>query len=151
MIKFLLEIIDSYENSQKHDVNFNRLQWIIVVLFVLWDLGFLSESFLEPKHYQILFKELCVTPHSIARLTHFNEVQETILISEMLRKKLFSLLKYIQNKMTYLKSPITEIMFSFPMLHFAQGVCVPLADISILPIANAKSALQHFKTTTERW
>ena len=148
MIKWLKEIINSYKKAQKHDVD---LQWILALLFVLWDTELLRE--LEPKHFQGLFKELCAIPQSTSKYSYFTAAQEKILKNDSSRAKVVKILKWMQVKTISFKQSIPEILFTFPMCHFAQGLCVPFADASILPIVNhnTKSALQDFKNATINW
>jgi len=151
MFKWLLEVIDFYEKPMQHDVNFHSLQRILVVLVVSWDLEFLRDF--EVKYYQILFKELCVIPPSMSKQLYISTVEENVLRSDLLRTKVVSIIKWMQIKTVSFKQPIPEILFSFPILHFALRLCVPFADASSLPIINSdtRSALQHFKYSTRNW
>ena len=153
MVKWLLEVIDSYDKLQERDVRFNSLQWIMVLLFVLWHLEFLKENLIDTKYYQILFRELCVLPHSeinSSKWSHFSAVEENILRSNQLSEIFVTLLKYMHTKA---RQPMPEILFSFPMLHFAQGLCTPFADSSVLPIVSpdSKFTFYHFKNVTTKW
>ena len=150
MTSWLLEIIEFYEKLQNRDATFNSLQWILVLLLIMQRLDLLKENVLEAKHYQILFTELCLLSHSEisnSNWLHFTAVEENMLRSENLRKMLVNVLTYMQTKA---KQPMPEILFSFPILHFAQGLCVPFAEISVLPM-DCTSAFFHFKSTTYKW
>jgi len=151
MVKWLLEVIDSYDKLKERDERFNSLQWIMVLLFVLWNLEFLKD--IDTKYYQILFRELCVLPHSeinSKKWSHFIAVEENILRSNQLSEIFITLLKYMHNKA---RQPMPEILFSFPILHFAEGLCTPFGDVSILPIVStdSKMAFNHFKYITSKW
>ena len=153
MVKWLLEVIDSYEKLKERDVRFNSLLWVMVLLLVLWHLDFLKENLIDFQYYQILFRELCVIPKSEIsnnRWSHFTAVEEYILRSSHLSERFVELLKYMQSKA---RQPMPEILFSFPILHFAQGYCTPFADASILPFANtdSKFAFNHFKIIASKW
>lgn len=151
MVKWLIKIVDSYEKQQNHKADFNQLQWILITMFVLYDLDFLRD--LDAKYYQILFRVMGQIPHSAHKHPHFSAVEENILKNDVLRKKMISMLKGMLTKSFSFKQPILEVLFSFPMLHFAQGLCVPFADPSTLPISNSdtRSALMDFKHATSKW
>ena len=153
MVKWLLEVIDSYDKLKERDVRFNSLQWIVVLLFVLWNLEFLKENLIDTKYYQILFRELCMIPHSEIssnKWSHFTAVEENILRSSQLSEEFVKLLKYMHTKA---RQPMPEILFSFPILHFAEGLCTPFADVStVLTVSmDSKSALYHFRNIANRW
>ena len=143
---WLQDIIEQLEN---YDGTFNILQSVIILLSVICKLDLLK--FLEHKHYPVLFRGLCTVPDT-GVWSDLVPIKETVLKDDKLKSELVNILKRMQHSSEH-KKPIIEVMFSFPMLHFAQGVWTPFKPITdyINFDTSRKAALQHFKNMTVKW
>ena len=153
MYEWLVKIIDSYE-KQENCYKFNILQCDIILLMIIKKLNLLEEMFLE-KHYQILFKGLCVIPEfkSTESWPDFVQVKEDFLKDDKNKSEFIQFLKYMQRKALNFGSPIPQVLFSLPLLHFAQGVWKPFEVMTKLPTMDStiRSALSYFKEITAKW
>ena len=141
------------EELQSYDGKFNILQSVIILLVVVCKLDALK--FLEDRHYQVLFKGLCTIPEftDTDAWPDLIPIKESFLQNDRLKLELFYCLKRIQHKSHGFKKPIVEVIFSFPMLHFAQGLWKPFEPIvDIVHFESSKkAALNHFKNITANW
>ena len=150
MLSWLQDVI---EELQSYDGTFNILQSVIILLMVICRLEL--DKFLEDKHYQVLFKGLCIIPE----FTDTNAwpdlipIKESFLKNDRLKKELVNFMKRIHHKSHGFKKPIIEVIFSFPILHFAQGVWTPFKPIAdfVHFESSRKAALNHFKDITAKW
>ena len=143
---WLQDIIEQLEN---YDGTFNILQSVIILLSVICKLDLLK--FLEHKHYPVLFRGLCMIPETDV-WSDLVPIKETFLKDARPRLELVTILKRMQFSSEH-KKPIIEVMFSFPMLHFAQGVWTPFKPITdYVNFDKSKGeALRHFKCMTVKW
>ena len=146
---------DVIEDLQSYDGKFNILQSVIILLMVVCRLELDKLDFLEDKHYQVLFKGLCTIPEftDTDGWPDLMPIKESFLKNDKLKSELVIFMKQIQRKSHWLKKPIVEVIFSFPMLHFAQGVWKPFQPIvDIVHFESSrKAALNHFKDVTAKW
>ena len=146
MVAWLGDIIEQLEN---YDGTFNILQSVIILLSVICKLDLLK--FLEHKHYPVLFRGLCTIPET-GIWSDLTPIKETVLKDDGLKSELVKILKRMQCSSEH-KKLIIEVMFSFPMLHFAQGVWTPFKPITdyINFDTSRRAALHHFKNMTVKW
>jgi len=153
MYEWLVKIIDQY-GKQENCNKFNILQNDIILLMVIKKLNLLQEMFLE-QHYKILFKGLCTISESknIKIWPHFVEVKEDFLKNDQNKSEFIHFLKYMQKKALNFGSPIPEVLFSLPLLHFAQGVWKPFKVMTKLPTMDSgmRAAFYYFKEITAKW
>ena len=150
MISWLQDVI---EELQSYDRTFNILQSVVILLTIVCKLNL--DKFLEDKHYEVLFKGLCTIPE----FTDTHEwpdlmlINESFLKSDRLKSELVFALKRIQLKNWRSKSPMVEVIFSFPLLHFAQGLWAPFKPITDIVNfeSSRKEALSYFKHVTAKW
>ena len=150
MLTWLLDIIEVLQN---YDGTFNILQSIIILLMVISRLNLLKS--LEDKHYQVLFKGLCTIPDftDIDSWPDLVPIKESFFKNDRLKSELTGLLKQMQYNNCWSKKPMIEVIFSFPMLHFVQGVWKPFKPITdyIIFDSSKKAALYRFKDITVKW
>ena len=144
------------EELQNYYGTFNILQSVIIVLMVICKLKEIDLKFLEEKHYQVLFKGLCRIPEfaNINAWPDLIPIRESFLKHNKLKSELTHFLKIIQRKSCESKKPLIEVIFSFPMLHFAQGVWSPfktITDFVNFDESSRRAALNHFKEITTNW
>ena len=146
MVAWLLDIIEQLESF---DGTFNILQSVIILLTVICKLDLLK--CLEHKHYPVLFKGLCMIPDTGDWLD-LVPIKESFLKDDRLKSEFVSFLKRMQYSSGH-KKPMIEVMFSFPMLHFAQGIWTPFKPIRdyVNFESSRKAALHHFKNVTAKW
>lgn len=145
MINWILNVLNLYNNLQSYDGAFNSLQSTVMLLIVLSKTNLLRDGFLEVKHYQILFKGLCV----ISNFKHDKWIHFESYFLKDNNKLIVDILKYIQNQSVNCRQTIPEVFFSFPLLHFAQRLCVPFQDFSgVPPLKKLKSETSHFNRVT---
>ena len=112
-------------------------------------------KFLEDKHHQVLFKGLCTIPEftDTDAWPDLIPIKESFLKNDRLKFELTHFLKQIQHKSRWFKNPIVEVIFSFPMLHFAQGLWKPFEPIVdfVNFESSRRAALNHFKDITAKW
>ena len=144
---WLLDIIEQLEN---YDRTFNILQSVIILLSVMYKLDLLNS--LEHKHYVVLFRGLCTIPET-GVWSDLVSIHEAFLKDDRLKSELVRILKRIMQYSSEHKKPIIEVMFSFPMLHFAQGVWTPFKPITdyVNFDTSRRAALYHFKCMTVKW
>ena len=151
MVVWLQHIIEELQNC---DGTFNILQSVIILLMVICRLK-VDLKFLEENHYQVLFEGLCRIPESVdvEEWPHLMSIRESFLKDDILKSEFIRFLKQIQRKSRQLKKPLVEVIFSFPMLHFAQGVWSPFKPIKdfIYFDSSKQAALNHFKDVTANW
>ena len=144
---------DVTEELQSYDGKFNILQSVVILLMVMCRLEL--DKFLEDKHYQILFKGLCTMPEFTDSdgWSDLMPIKDSFLKNDTLKSELVRFLKRTQHKSRELKRPILEVIFSFPVLHFAQGVWTPFKPIEnfVHFDSSRKAALNHFKGITAKW
>ena len=154
MCNWLLSIIDFYERQNNFD-NFNILQNVMIFLMVINRLDLLQEMYLEDKHYRVLFKGLCtISKYKNTDVwPQFVSVQETFLIDYSVKSRFVDFLKKLQREASSLRTPVPEILFSFPVLNFVHGTWTPFKILSELPTLDSKirAALAYFKQVTARW
>ena len=150
MLSWLQDVI---EELQSYDGTFNILQSIIILLMVICRLDL--DKFLEDKHYQVLVKGLCIIPEftDTDGWPDLLPIKESFLKNDGLKSELVNFMKRIQHKSRGFKNPIVEVIFSFPMLHFAQGLWKPFEPIVdfVNFESSRKAALNHFKDITAKW
>ena len=146
---------DTIEELQSHDGTFNILQSVMILLMVICRLELLGTKFLEDKHHRVLFKGLCTIPE----LTDTGDwldlipIKESFLKDDRLKAEFVPFLKRIHRTSHDRKNPMIEVIFSFPMLHFAEGLWTPFKPITdfVHFDSSRKAALDHFKKTTTNW
>ena len=149
MLAWLKNII---EELHAYDGTFNILQTVMILVMIVGRLKLLDMIALEDKHYQVLFKGLCTIPEFMNTndWSHLIPIKESFLKNDALKSDFVYFLKQMQHKP---KKPIIEVIFSFPMLHFAQGVWIPFN--SIITYLNfdssRKAALNYFKQVAIKW
>lgn len=128
MINWILNIISVCNDLQTCDETFDALRSTVMLLIILWNTNLIKENILEVKHYQMLFIGLCL-------LSSFEEDKWIYFENSFLkhRKLIVDILKYVHDQYSKCRQAIPEVIFSFPLLHFAQGLCVPFQDVSELP------------------
>ena len=143
---------DVIEELQSYDGKFNILQSVIILIMVICRLEL---DKLEDKHYQVLFKGLCTIPEftDTDGWPDLMPIKESFLKNDKLKSELVIFMKQIQRKSHWFKKPIVEVIFSFPMLHFAQGLWKPFQPIMdfVNFESSKKAALNHFKDVTAKW
>ena len=151
--EMLAWLVDTIKALQNYDGTFNILQSVIILLMIIARLDLLKS--LEDKHYQMLFKGLCTIPEftDIDAWPDLMPIKESFFKNDRLKSELTGLLKEMQYKSCRSKKPIIEVIFSFPMLHFVQGVWKPFKPITDYVIfdSSRKAALHHFKDVTVKW
>ena len=151
MVAWLKQVIEELQN---YDGTFNILQSVIILLMVICRLD-LDLKFLEENHYKVLFKGLCRIPEfaDTNDWPHLMPIRESLLKEDKLKSEFIHFLKKIQRKSCQLKKPLVELIFSFPMLHFAQGVWSPFKPIVdfINFESSRRAALNYFKDITANW
>ena len=125
MKNWILNIISVCHDLQTCDETFNALRSTVMLLFVLWNTELIKDGILEVKHYQMLFKGLCLpsnfeTDRWICFVNSFSNHNKLIV----------EILKYVHDRSSKCRQAIPEVIFSFPLHHFAQGLCVPFQHIS---------------------
>ena len=145
---------DVTEELQSYDGTFNIFQSVVILLMVMFKLEL--DKFLEEKHYQMLFKGLCTIPEFTDSdgWPDLTLIKDSVLKNDRLKSELVHVLKRTQHKSRELKKPIIEVIFSFPILHFAQGVWTPfkpIVDFVNFAESSKKAALNHFKDITTKW
>ena len=145
---------DVIEELQSYDGTFNILQSVIILLMIVYRLEL--DKFLEDKHCQVLFKGLCTIPEftNTDDWPDLMPIKESFLKNDKLKSELVNFLKRIQLKSCWsTRNPIVEVIFSFPMLHFAQGLWKPFQPIvDFVNFESSKNAaLKHFKEVTAKW
>ena len=127
MKNWILNIINVCHNLQTCDETFDPLLSTVMVLFILWKTDFIKDNILEVKHYQMLFKGLCL-PCS------FEKDRWICFENSFLKhnKLIVDILKCVHDRCLKCRQAIPEVIFSFPLHHFAQGLCAPFQDVSEL-------------------
>ena len=102
----------------------------------------------------MLFKGLCTIPEftDANGWPHLKPIKESFLKDDLLKSEFVKFLKRIQEHSRYHKNPMLEVMFSFPMLHFAQGLWMPFKPITdfVNFESSRKAALTHFTNITAK-
>ena len=138
MISWILKILD---NLQRCNERFNSLLSTVMLIGVLKDTKLLHDNFLQVKHYQVLCKGLCIPSNFKSSswndfISYFSDYREQIV----------DVLKDLHNQTLNCKQSLPEVIFSFPLLHFAEGLCVPFQNVSNLPVLmkTSKSNVSYF-------
>ena len=142
---------DNIKELENYDGTFHILQSAIVLLNVTFKLNLLK--LLEVNHYQVLFKGLC-TMSDTGDWLDLESIKESFLKHDRLKSEVVDILKQTQRDSRSRIKPIIEVMFSFPMLHFAQGVWKPfqpITDYVNFFESSRRAALNHFKDVTVKW
>ena len=153
--------IDSFgiKLKQRQDVMFNVLQSALILLLVIHRLDDLLLQdgykyflkFLEEKHYKVLFQGLCTIPdwrNNTKSWPDFLLIKEQFLKS---KADIAHVLTKMHNKVSQFSQLIPEILFSFPVFHFAKGMWEPFeACLTYGP--ELKGSFNYFKEiTTMKW
>ena len=154
-----METIDSFgiKVKQKQDIMFNVLQSTLILLLVIHRLdNFLQNGnndflkLLEERHYKVLFQALCTIPdwcRNTKSWPDFLAIEEQFI---GVKADIVHVLINMQRKASYFRQPIPEVLFSFPILHFAQGVWQPFKDVLTCgPELN--TSFSYFKEITTKW
>lgn len=147
MLAWLCDIIEELENC---DRTYNVLRSVIVLLTVICKLNSLNQ--LEINHYQVLFKGLCMIPDTGDWLD-LVLIKESFLKDVKQKSELVTNLIQMQRNSHWRKKSLIEVIFSFPMLHFAQGIWTPFEPITdhINFESSKRAAWDHFKSVTVKW
>ena len=144
---------DVIEELQNYDGTFNILQSVIILLVVICKLDVLKA--LEDRHCKLLFRGLCTIPEftDTDAWPDLIPVKESFLQDDRLKLELTHCLKRIQHRTHGFKKPMVEVIFSFPMLHFVQGLWKPFEPIVdfVHFESSRNAALNHFKDVTAKW
>ena len=129
MKSWILNIIGECHDMQMRDEAVDALQSTVMLLMVLWNTDLMKDGFLEVKHYHIFFKGLYLP----ASFTKESWVYFKACFSNH-NRLIVEILQYLHNQYSRFKQEIPEVIFSFPLLHFVQGLCVPFQSVLEVPI-----------------
>ena len=156
-----METIDSFgiKLKQRQDMMFNVLQSALILLLVIHRLDNLLLQdgnnyflkFLEVKHYKVLFQGLCTIPDW---RNNTKSWPDFLLIAEQFSQSkadIAHILTNMHGKVSQFRQLMPEVLFSFPIFHFAKGVWKPLTDcLTYGP--ELKGSFSYFKEiTTTKW
>ena len=166
MCKWLMETTDSYGTKlqQRPDKMFNILQSTIILLVVIHRLNLLVYDecnyflkCLEEKHYQVLFQGLCTIPdwkNNPEDWPDFRSIEELLFkFDKKIKTDIVDVLISMYMKASHFKQSMPEVLFSFPIFHFAKGVWKPFKDATKLQTFNSEinGAFHYFKETATKW
>lgn len=159
-----METIDSLsEKLQEGNRMFNVLQSVMILLLIICRLDALlmndSNFFLKSldyKHYKVLFQGLCVIPDWKGAKTwpDFMSVQE-LFNSNTTKGDIAYVLRNMQmlTKTSKFIQIVPEVLFSFPILHFANNTWEPFKDATELLSIDVTftRSFNYFKEVTAKW
>ena len=147
--------------KQKQDKIFCVLQSTIILLLIIRRVDSLLQQdgynyclkFLEEKHYKVLFQGLCMMPdwkHSTKNWTDFALIEELFSKSKV---DVVHVLTNMHRKVPSFRQPLPEVLFSFPIFHFAKGTWKPFKEATELVTFNSEitGSFIYFKDATKRW
>ena len=107
-------------------------------------------KFLEERHYKVLFQGLCTIPNW---RNNTNSWPDFLIIEEQfirIKADIVHVLTNMQRKAPHFRQHIPEVLFSIPILHFAQGVWEPFKDVLTYGPEFNRS-FSYFKEITTKW
>ena len=156
-----METIDSFgiKLKQIQDIMFNVLQSALILLLVIRRLDNLLLQdgynyflkFLEEKHYKVLFKGLCTISDGRSNTKSWSDFS---LIEEQFFKSkndIVYVLTDMHRKVPQFTQLIPEVLFSFPIFHFAKRIWEPFKHcLTCGP--ELKESFSYFKEiTATKW
>ena len=158
-----METIDSFGNKVKwkQDIMCNVLQSTLILLLVIRRLDNLLLQdgynyflkFLEERHYKVLFQGLCTIPDwrkNTKSWPDFSLMEEQFFKSNKIKADIVHVLTYMHRQALQFRQLIPEVLFSFPIYHFAKGVWQPFKDVLTCgPELNR--SFSYFKEITTKW
>ena len=156
-----METIDAFgiKVKQKQDMMFNVLQSALILLLVIRRLDDLLLQdgynyflkFLEEKHYKVLLQGLCTVPDWRSNTKSWPDF--LLIEDQFLKSKndVVHILTSMHRKTPQFRQLIPEVIFSFPIFHFAKGTWEPFKDcLTYGP--ELKGSFNYFKEiTTQKW
>ena len=147
--------------KQKQDKIFSVLQSTIILLLIIRRLDSLLQQdgynyclkFLEEKHYKVLFQGLCTMPDWKHNTKNWNDFA---LMEELFSKSKVDVIHVLTNmhrKVPNFRQPLPEVLFSFPIFHFAKGTWEPFKEATELVTFSSEitGSFNYFKEITKRW
>ena len=143
---------------------FNVLQSVMTLLLVIHkldilmvvdDLNYFLKS-LDHEHYKVLFQGLCMITDwkSAKSWPDFKSVQE-LFNSNKAKEDIAYILTKMQvlTKISKSAQIVPEVLFSFPILHFANKTWEPFKDATDLLSFNTglTGPFKYFKEVTTKW
>lgn len=160
-----METIDAFGIKVKQkEKMFNFLQSALILLLVIRRLDSLLLQdgfnyflkFLEEKHYRVLFQGLCTIPdweNNSENWPDFTLFGEIFFKSAKVKADIVYVLTNMHRKVPNFRQSVPEVLFSFPVLHFAKGSWQPFKDATelLVFVSEIKGAFNYFKDTTIKW
>ena len=150
--------------KQEQEKMFNFLQSALIVLLVIHRLNglplqhednYFSNSLAE-KHYRALFQGLCTIPDWTSNAESWPEftlIEEIFFKSYIVKADIVYILTDMYARALRFKQSMPEVLFSIPILHFAQGVWEPFKDATEVLVygTEIKGPFSYFKEITTKW